>query len=127
MAFPYINYPQNYFPASYQPMPYPQQTYQQQPQSGIIWISSANEVDAYPVAPNSAVALWHKSEPVVYIKQADATGKPAVHPYKLTDLAAPVPAEENDAAKLSAQIKAMQEALEALTRDVKTLIKEDAQ
>lgn len=92
-----------YYPATYNPYqnayqnPY-QNVYQQytpttatavqsvQPsQSSIIWISGEREALAYPVAPNNAVTLWSQSEPVVYLKQADATGKPTLKVYDLVE------------------------------------------
>ena len=61
----------------------------QQPQrlstSGIIWVNSEQEAQAYPVAPNNAIALWESSGKVVYLKQADATGKPTMRVYDLVE------------------------------------------
>jgi len=54
-------------------------------QSGIIWISGEREAQMYPVAPNNAVTLWSQTEPVVYLKQADATGKPTLKIYDLVE------------------------------------------
>lgn len=85
---PYMNYPVAY----QQPMPQmqpqsqvqqPMQTVQNQP--SIIWISSENEALSYPVAPNNAITLWSTTEPVVYLKQADATGKPTLKVYDLVE------------------------------------------
>lgn len=78
------NYQQNYQPTYQQPI---QQNYQPtvQNQSGIIWVSSENDALAYPVAPNNAVTLWNTMEPVVYLKQADATGKPTLKIYDLIE------------------------------------------
>ena len=39
----------------------------------------------YPVAPNNAVTLWNQNEAVVYLKQADATGKPTLKTYDLVE------------------------------------------
>ncbi len=98
MPYPYYtpsytpNYQQYYQPAyvqqpNYQPVQTPQQQPQapMQNQSGIIWISGQNEALAYPVAPNNAVTLWSQTEPVVYLKQADATGKPTLKIYDLVE------------------------------------------
>lgn len=81
-----------YFPATYQPvyqqpyqMPTYQQPIQQTQQTSIIWISGEREALAYPVAPNNAVTLWSQSEPVVYLKSADATGKPSLKAYDLVE------------------------------------------
>ena len=100
MPYPYTyqNQYQNYYPASYQPVY--QQGYQQptqpvqqtQPQqsfspnpSGILWVSGLMEAQAYPLAPNSAVALWEKSGKTIFLKQADATGKPSMTVYDLVE------------------------------------------
>ena len=39
----------------------------------------------YPIAPNNAVTLWNKSGKTVYVKQADATGKPTMTVYDLVE------------------------------------------
>lgn len=51
--------------------------------SGILWVSGEKEAADYPVAPNSAVALWDSNNPVVYLKKADASGKPDTEIYDL--------------------------------------------
>lgn len=89
---PYMQQPQ--IP---QPIQQPQipQMQQQNSQPSINWISGDREALAYPVAPNNAVALWSQTEPVVYLKQADATGKPSMKIYDLVERTAAVaPAEE---------------------------------
>lgn len=42
----------------------------------IIWVPNSQAAEGYLVAPNSAVVLWDSSAPVVYLKQADASGMP---------------------------------------------------
>ena len=61
-----------------------QQT-QQQTQSGMIWVQNEMEAANYLVAPNSAVTLWDSNSPVVYLKQADASGKPSMKIYDLVE------------------------------------------
>lgn len=39
----------------------------------------------YLVAPNSAVALWDSNSPTIYLKQADASGKPSIKIYDLVE------------------------------------------
>lgn len=51
--------------------------------SSILWVSNEREAFEYPVAPNSAVALWDANNPVVYLKKADASGKPDTEIYDL--------------------------------------------
>lgn len=90
----------NYFPATYQPLYNPQSFYTPQPQyqqpvqvqqaaqpqqTGIIWVNSGVEAQAYPVAPNNAVTLWSTAEPIVYLKQTDASGKPTMKIYDLVE------------------------------------------
>lgn len=94
MAFPYYqqNY-QQYYPASYQPMQMQQPQQMQQAvnqqvnpvanQNGIIWISGESEAAMFPIAPNNAVALWDRNGKVIYLKSADATGKPTMAIYDL--------------------------------------------
>ena len=49
--------------------------------------------------PNSAIALWDSTAPVVYLKQADASGKPTLKTYDLVERLASAP----DAQKAPAQ------------------------
>ena len=43
------------------------------------------------VAPNAAVALWDSTAPAVYLKQADASGKPTLKVYDLVERLASAP------------------------------------
>lgn len=54
-------------------------------QNSVQWVSSEMEARNYLVAPNSAVALWDSSAPRVYLKQADASGKPMFKGYDLIE------------------------------------------
>lgn len=91
-------------------------------QSGILWVSSEQEAQAYPVAPNNAVALWDSSAPAVYIKQADASGKPVLKVYDLTERAetprsAPIP--QGDISTLKKEINGEIESLWAAVREIR--------
>ena len=55
--------------------------------SGVQWVSSEQEARGYLIAPNSAVALWDSTAPTVYLKQADASGKPTLKIYDLVERA----------------------------------------
>lgn len=88
MAYPY------YQPYPYYPQPVPDQLAQlrqnqfQQPRQeapSIVWVQSEQEALNYLVAPNSAVTLWDSNSPVVYLKQADASGKPSMKVYDLVE------------------------------------------
>ena len=64
----------------YQPMQQPVQQGQ-----SIVWVQNEQEAFNYLVAPNSAVALWDSNNPVIYLKQADAAGKPSMKIYDLVE------------------------------------------
>ena len=61
-----------------------QQVPQQQAPS-IVWVQSEVEAMTYPIAPNNAVTLWDSNAPVIYLKQADASGKPSMKIYDLVE------------------------------------------
>ena len=61
---------------------YPYNPYQQ---NSLLWVRNSNEAMMYPVAPNNAVALWDSSSPVIYLKQADASGRPSMKTFDLTE------------------------------------------
>ena len=94
MAYPYFNpyYPQpmpdNLMQMRQQQMMQPMsQPVQQNPiaQGGVQWVSGEQEARGYLIAPNSAVALWDSTAPTVYLKQADASGKPTLKIYDLVE------------------------------------------
>ena len=58
---------------------------------GVQWVSSEQEARGYLIAPNSAVALWDSTAPTVYLKQADASGKPTLKVYDLVERAETAP------------------------------------
>ena len=61
------------------------------PQSGVQWVSGEQEARSWMVAPNAAVALWDSTAPTVYLKQADASGKPTLKMYHLVERLASAP------------------------------------
>ena len=100
MAYPY-GYQNPYYPQpmpdnlmqmrqmqQMQPMQQPMsQPVQQNPiaQGGVQGVSGEQEARGYLIAPNSAVALWDSTAPTVYLKQADASGKPTLKIYDLVE------------------------------------------
>ena len=149
---------QNQYQYQYQPMTSmtpnatpPNQQYQApavsqpQTQSGIIWVPNEHAANEYIVAPNNAVALWNSNEPVIYLKQADASGKPHMTIYDLVERnSAPaqraqaqmpeyVTKQELDA--IAAKLEAQEAKLEALTKErasvpkisARKTVKEDAE
>lgn len=91
MAYPYYQPYQNpYYP------PMPEATQMRQPvmqqaqpmqQGGVQWVSGELEARNYLIAPNSAVALWDSTGPRVYLKKADASGKPTLQIFDLVERA----------------------------------------
>lgn len=63
----------------------PQQTQNPVAQSGVQWVNGEMEARNWMIAPNSAVALWDSGAPTVYLKQADASGKPSLKIYDLVE------------------------------------------
>ena len=79
-----------YQPAPQMPADQPQP---QQPQNqSIIWIPNEQAANDFIVAPNNAVTLWDMNAPVVYVKKADASGKPTMTTYDLVERAQAAPA-----------------------------------
>lgn len=122
VAYPYYGtYMPNFYPGSYQQTPPPvQQTTQQYQtpltnQNGIIWVPNEQAANDYLVAPNSAVTLWNSNAPVVYLKQADASGKPSMKVYDLVERTQrPVQAPAVEYAPLS-RLEALEARLNELT------------
>lgn len=63
------------------PQPQPQQSGGQ----SIIWVPNEKAANEFIVAPNNAVTLWDMNAPVVYVKKADASGKPTMTTYDLVE------------------------------------------
>lgn len=87
-ATPYLNYPAGYQPPMMQPQVQPQMSPAQMPsqqQNSIIWVSGLAEAQTFPTAPNSAVVLWEQSGKTIFVKSADATGKPSIRIYDLVE------------------------------------------
>lgn len=81
-----------------QPMQQPMsQPVQQNPiaQGGVQWVSGEQEARSWMIAPNAAVALWDSTAPTVYLKQADASGKPTLKIYDLVERAENAPDRAN--------------------------------
>ena len=119
----------------YQPI----QQAQPMQQPSIVWVPNEQAAREYLVAPNSAVTLWDSSAPVVYLKQADASGKPSMKIYDLVErnsrpvqapVAPPVEyATKDELAALAARLDALMAIKEAPVKPTtkKTVQKEDAE
>lgn len=60
-------------------------------QGGVQWVSGRQEAENWMIAPNTAIALWDSSAPVIYLKQSDASGKPTLKTYDLVERLASAP------------------------------------
>ena len=111
------------FYPTYQPV-YPTFPIQQPQQQSIIWISGEREAQMYPVAPNNAVTLWSQTDPVVYLKSADATGKPTIKTYDLVERtqSAPAPVEDRTTSYATKDdLGEIMGALTAVKTDIETI------
>lgn len=107
MAYPYYGNPyysapmqdnlmhlrQQYQPPQMQPFSQPSQN--PIAQGGVQWVSGEQEARSWMIAPNAAVALWDSTAPTVYLKQADASGKPTLKIYDLVERAENAPDRTN--------------------------------
>lgn len=124
---------QNQYQPNMQQMP------QQQAAPSIVWVQSEAEAMTYPIAPNNAVTLWDSNAPVIYLKQADASGKPSMKIYDLVERnSSPVQttqtqsveyATKDELAALAARLDALTAIKEASVKPTtkKTVQKEDAE
>lgn len=125
----------------FQPYAYPMQNQNQtnqnvapqqnqiQSQFTNIWFDGGeNEARMYPVAPNNAVALWCENEPVIYLKKADATGKPEFTIYDLVERKQETNdsnyASKNDMSSLIGIVKDLGNTVGSLKSDIE-FMKED--
>lgn len=103
----------------------------------MVWVSGEQEAMGYLVAPNSAVALWDSNSPTIYLKQADASGKPTMKTYDLVERTQrPVQAQQAPMVEyaplsrleaLEARLDAISAAKEAPKTTKKTTAKEDTE
>ena len=109
----------------------------QQAAPSIVWVQNEMEAANYLVAPNSAVTLWDSNAPVVYLKQADASGKPSMKIYDLVERSQrPAQAPQTPAVEyaplsrleaLEARLNELAAVKEAPKAAKKTTTKEDAE
>ena len=117
MAYPYYG----------QINPYSVTYPQTQTSTGIIWVSGINEAQMYPVAPNNAVALWEQSGRTIYLKQADATGKPTMRIFDITErietapAAAPAPDVKTHDYATKDELNAIMGAVKGITSEIETM------
>ena len=121
----------------YQPMQQMAPSAPQQSAPSIVWVQNEMEAANYLVAPNSAVTLWDSNSPVVYLKQADASGKPSMKIYDLVERTQrPVQAQQTPSVEyaplsrleaLEARINELAAVKETSKPPKRTTTKEDAE
>lgn len=59
----------------------------------MIWVQGEEEMKSYRVAPNATVPLWDSEKQTIYLKSADAMGRPSVEylDYTIREKSKPVP------------------------------------
>lgn len=115
--YPQVNYPQMVQPQMQSAPQIQAQNQPMQSQNSIIWVSGLAEAQAYPTAPNNAVVLWENSGKTIFLKSADATGKPSIRIYDLVERA-----ETSSAQEKQTPDYAMKEDVVALAGAVKGII-----
>jgi hypothetical protein len=106
----------------------PQQTQQNQSQAQFtnVWFNGGeNEARMYPVAPNNAVALWSETDPIIYLKKADASGKPEFKVYDLVERKQETGeisyASKDDMSSLIGIVKDLSNTVGSLKTDIETM------
>lgn len=64
---------------------YPQTT-TQRPQNNLLKVTGPESAKAYPIPPNSEVALFDAENPVFYVKTTDASGYPTLRTFKFEEV-----------------------------------------
>lgn len=90
-----------------------------------IWVPSAAAAEAYPIAANGFVRLWHSTQPIYYEKSADAAGRPfpmIAYEYKIlgSEPEQPVPAAL-ETPDYEPRFKTLEERLEECLNRLETL------
>lgn len=88
-------------------------------QGGVQWVNGEQEARNWMIAPNAAVALWDSTAPTVYLKQADASGKPSLKIYDLVERTSnpatqTAASESNSMAALKSEVEQLKSELREL-------------
>lgn len=115
----------------YNPYTYPQTSYSsqtriQQPVNGLIRVTGMEGAKAYPLPPNSNIALFDGNEDILYVKYTDGAGFPTIRVFEFHEIAPKMieaePVQENvskdDISALVSKLDAMKEELDILKTEV---------
>lgn len=84
-----------------------------------IWVPSAAAAEAYPIAANGFVRLWHSTQPIFYEKSADAAGRPfpmIAYEYKLMGAETEQQSPPIEVPDYEPRIKALEERIDVLEK-----------
>ena len=84
-----------------------------------IWVQSAAAAEAFPVAANSFVRLWHSTQPIFYEKSADPIGRPSpivAYEYKLLGTGTEQQTQGTDVPDYESMIKSLEDRIDALEK-----------
>lgn len=62
------------------------QPFMPRPQNNLLKVTGPESAKAYPIAPNSEVALFDAENPVFYVKTTDASGYPTLRTFKFEEV-----------------------------------------
>ena len=86
------------------------------------WVKSEKEVETQYVAPNGVVTFWNENEPVIYLKQADATGKSTIRTFDLVERTdKPVTEEKTPVYATKEDVNAFSDVIADLRKDLETI------
>lgn len=88
-----------------------------QPNNGLIWVNNRQEADNFMVVPGSAVALWDANDSVLYLRQADSTGKPSTTVYDLVKRTADSTVQQQNDSKIDLSRYLTRDQVEELIED----------
>lgn len=99
-------------------------------QGGVQWVNGEQEARNWMIAPNAAVALWDSTAPTVYLKQADASGKPSLKIYDLVERTSnsatqTAASESNSMAALKSEVEQLKSELGELKEKMLSLNKSE--
>lgn len=92
-----MQYPFRYQQPTAPVQPYYQPTvqiHQQQTAPGLIQVTGMEGAKAYPLAPNSEVALFDSNRDVFYVKRTDAGGYPTIEAYQFAPMQEAAPTQQ---------------------------------
>lgn len=86
------------------------------------WVKSEKEVEDQYVYPNGVMTFWNENEPIVYMKQADATGKSTIRTFDLVErVDKPATEEKTPEYATKEDVNAFSGAIADLRKEIETM------